>query len=37
MEQLYRVEFAGEHVNGSGTIEGAVQSAIRASRRLWVD
>ena len=29
-----RIEFAGEHVNGSGTIEGAVQSGIRAAARL---
>jgi monoamine oxidase len=29
-----RIEFAGEHVNGSGTIEGAVQSGIRAATRL---
>ena len=31
MEQLYRVEFAGEHVNRSGTIEGAVQGGIGAA------
>jgi len=29
-----RIEFAGEHVNGSGTIEGAVQSGIRAAARV---
>jgi monoamine oxidase len=29
-----RIEFAGEHINGSGTIEGAVQSGIRAAARL---
>jgi len=29
-----RIEFAGEHVNGSGTIEGAVQSGLRAATRL---
>ena len=29
-----RIEFAGEHVSGSGTIEGAVQSGIRAAARL---
>ncbi len=29
-----RVEFAGEHINGSGTIEGAVQSGVRAAARL---
>jgi monoamine oxidase len=30
----FRIEFAGEHVNGSGTIEGAVQRGIRAAARL---
>lgn len=29
-----RVEFAGEHVTGSGTIEGAIESGIRAAARI---